>query len=213
MSNIFDWDDDVDDKKIEAEVWGAYPLAQPPGTASPAPPSGEKPAAAEQPSTPHLLPAPKQDSDIWNEIDTVIRPRPETQQGWQEFPPYQPDSRPAAMAQQDIHTTSPGDWGEFPPDAYDQLAQPGVWSEYRDESPEETARKGGMAWSAGIVFFSSVAFMLFLGWIFDWLFASSPLGLIGGIVIGSIVGFVQFFRISSRIFKPQNSAAGEHPLM
>lgn len=55
--------------------------------------------------------------------------------------------------------------------------------------------------------------MLFLGWIFDWLFASSPWGLIGGIILGSIVGFIQFFRISSRIFTPQEPTAAEHPIM
>jgi F0F1-type ATP synthase assembly protein I len=41
-------------------------------------------------------------------------------------------------------------------------------------SPEETARRSGLAFSAGIVFFSSVVFMLFLGWIADWLMGSSP---------------------------------------
>ena len=34
MSNIFDWDDEEEEKKTEAEVWGAYPLAQPPETRS-----------------------------------------------------------------------------------------------------------------------------------------------------------------------------------
>jgi F0F1-type ATP synthase assembly protein I len=196
MSDIFDWDDDIDEKKTEAEVWGAYPLAQPPGVS--APPPAEAPAQ---------LPAAPQD-----EVDTVLQKRSEP---WQEYPPFSAGPQPPDSGHSgDIHTTSPGGWGEYPPDRFeDAPSQPGVWSEYRNESPEETARKGGLAMSAGIVFFSSVAFMLFLGWIFDWLFGSSPWGLIGGIVIGSIAGFIQFFRISSRIFSPQKTAAAEHPLM
>lgn len=195
MSDIFDWDDDVDEKKAEAEVWGAYPLAQPPATPASAP--------AEPPA--QLPPAPS-DADAWNEVDTVLSAKRDPWQTEREPSPFESAS--------DIHTTSPGGWGEYPPDAFDlPPTQPGVWSEYREESPDETARKGGLAMSAGIVFFSSVAFMLFLGWIFDWLFGSSPWGLVGGIILGSIVGFIQFFRISSRIFNPQKPAAAEHPLL
>jgi len=67
MSDIFDWDDEEEEKKSEAEVWGAYPLAQPPDAASPDP--SEPPAlltdgAANQPSEHDLL-----------ELDTVLRPR------------------------------------------------------------------------------------------------------------------------------------------
>ncbi|MGH9818598.1 MAG: AtpZ/AtpI family protein [Pyrinomonadaceae bacterium] len=71
---------------------------------------------------------------------------------------------------------------------------------YSPESAAENARRTGLAWSAGIVFFASIAFMLFLGWIADLLLGISPWGLVGGIVIGSIIGFIQFFRISSQIF-------------
>ena len=67
-------------------------------------------------------------------------------------------------------------------------------------STEETVRRSGLAWSAGIVFFSAIAFMLFLGWGADLLLASSPWGLVSGIVIGSIIGFIQFFRLTSQIF-------------
>jgi F0F1-type ATP synthase assembly protein I len=69
------------------------------------------------------------------------------------------------------------------------------------DSLAETTRKSGLAWSAGIVFFSSIAFMLVLGWFADLLLGSSPWGLVVGIVLGSVVGFLQFFRITSSIFK------------
>ena len=84
---------------------------------------------------------------------------------------------------------------------------------YEPEPPDETARQSGLAWSAGIIFFSSVAFMLLLGWFADLLLGSSPWGIVGGIILGSIIGFIQFFRTASRIFNPQKEAAAMHPLM
>ena|SRR5438874_617857 len=84
--------------------------------------------------------------------------------------------------------------------------------DYQPQTAEETNRQGSLAWSAGIVFFSSIAFMLFLGWLADWLLGSSPWGLVGGIVIGSIIGFIQFFRLSSQIFNPEKTKAGLNPL-
>ena len=68
-------------------------------------------------------------------------------------------------------------------------------------SPDETARRNGLAFSAGIAFFASVVFMLILGWGADLLLGSSPWGIVGGIIIGSLIGFVQLFRLSSQIFK------------
>ena len=73
-------------------------------------------------------------------------------------------------------------------------------SHFVPDSPDETIRKSGLAWSAGIVFFGSIVFMMFLGWGADLFLGSAPWGLVGGIVLGSILGFVQFFRLSSRIF-------------
>ena len=65
----------------------------------------------------------------------------------------------------------------------------------------ETIRQSGMAWSAAVGLCGSVVFMLILGWFFDVLTGASPLGLVGGIIIGSIIGFYQFFRVTSQIFK------------
>lgn len=191
-NDIFDWDDDVDEKRSEAEIWGAYPLAQPPETGVAAPPS--------QPSPPPTESGPPVSDEP--EMETVIRPRQEL------FEQYSP-------AQQQPQQPQENSWVDYPPDAFDQPVhqQPGVWSEYKPESPDDTARQGGLAWSAGIVFFSSVGFMLFLGWIADWLLGTSPWGVIIGIVLGSILGFVQFFRISSRIFGAKKNEVAERPLM
>jgi F0F1-type ATP synthase assembly protein I len=83
---------------------------------------------------------------------------------------------------------------------------------YTPETTEENVRNSGLAWSAGIVFFGSVAFMLFIGWGADLLLGSSPWGLVLGIIIGAIIGFIQFFRISSRIYAP-NKSSGPKSIM
>jgi ATP synthase protein I len=85
--------------------------------------------------------------------------------------------------------------------------------EYVSETKEETARRSSMAFSAGIAFFGAVVFMLFLGWIADWLIGSSPWGLVGGIVLGSVIGLIQFVRISGRIFNSDKSQLQMRPLM
>jgi F0F1-type ATP synthase assembly protein I len=84
---------------------------------------------------------------------------------------------------------------------------------YMPPSVEESARRSGLAYSAGIVLVVSVVFMLFLGWGADLLFGSSPWGLVAGIVLGAIIGFVQFVRITSRIFPPKNEVPAIRPLM
>jgi F0F1-type ATP synthase assembly protein I len=85
--------------------------------------------------------------------------------------------------------------------------------QYTPEPLEESVRQSGLAWSAGIAFFGSVAFTLFLGWIADQLLGSSPWGIVGGIVLGSLIGFVQFFRITSQIFPSKKSDNEIRPLL
>jgi len=76
-----------------------------------------------------------------------------------------------------------------------------VISEAEPESMAETVRRSGMAYSVGIAFVASVMFMLILGWGADLLLGTSPWGVVGGIILGSVIGFIQLFRISSQIFK------------
>jgi F0F1-type ATP synthase assembly protein I len=71
----------------------------------------------------------------------------------------------------------------------------------KPETTGETIRQSGLAYSAAIVLFASIVFMLVLGWFADLLLGSSPWGIVGGIVLGAIIGFVQLFRITSQIFK------------
>lgn len=84
---------------------------------------------------------------------------------------------------------------------------------YIPPSEGESIRQSGLAYSAGIVLVVSVAFMLLLGWGADLLFGSSPWGLVGGIIVGAIIGFVQFFRITSQIFTTKQDGPAVRPLM
>ena len=77
------------------------------------------------------------------------------------------------------------------------------------ETIEENMRRTGLAWSAATVLGGSVVFMLIIGWFFDLIFGSAPWGVVGGIVLGAVIGFIQFFRITSRIFnKDENTSLG-----
>jgi F0F1-type ATP synthase assembly protein I len=74
-------------------------------------------------------------------------------------------------------------------------------TDFKPESLAETARKSGLAYAAGITLFGSIVFLMVLGWFADLLFGTSPWGIVGGIILGSIIGFIQFFRITSQILK------------
>lgn len=82
-----------------------------------------------------------------------------------------------------------------------QPEEPFVISEVEPQSVGENVRQSGLAYSAGIVLFASVAFMLLIGWGADLLFGSSPWGIVVGITLGALIGFFQFFRLTSQIFK------------
>ena len=92
---------------------------------------------------------------------------------------------------------------EYPPGFSENGPKPDVFvkAPYEPPSKADSIRSTGLALNAGIIFFGSVFFMLILGWGADLLLGSSPWGLVGGIVLGSLIGFIQFFRISSQIFK------------
>ena len=77
-------------------------------------------------------------------------------------------------------------------------------SQYQSETADETIRKSGLAYSAAIILFASIVFTLVLGWFADLLFGTSPWGKVGGIILGAIIGFIQFFRTTSQILKDKD---------
>jgi F0F1-type ATP synthase assembly protein I len=94
----------------------------------------------------------------------------------------------------------------------DAQNEPAPFSNAPPESMAETVRRSGLAYSAGISLFASVVFMLIIGWGADLLLGTSPWGIVFGIVLGAIIGFVQFFRITSRIFRQEQSGPDPNPL-
>ena len=77
--------------------------------------------------------------------------------------------------------------------------KPMFQSDFKPESLAETARKSGLAYAAGISLFGSIIFLMGLGWFVDLLLGISPWGIVGGIVLGAILGFFQFFKLTSQI--------------
>lgn len=71
----------------------------------------------------------------------------------------------------------------------------------RASEPVDMARARGLAFSAGIAVIGSVTFLMLLGWFADLLLGTKPWGVVGGIILGGFLGFVQLFRIAGQIFR------------
>jgi F0F1-type ATP synthase assembly protein I len=120
------------------------------------------------------------------EVETVVTPREETET---------------------IVMPGPPEDESFPVDA-EKPVEDQVRVKPLDHTPvskAESLRNSGMAWSAAIALFGAVVVMLIIGWFADLFFGSSPWGIVGGIFIGAIIGFVQFFRITAQIVNPKPS--------
>lgn len=122
---------------------------------------------------------------------------------WEELPGPEPVIPPATTYGPEDPDTPPPGAREFPPGFTEDGPKPDTYVQapYKPPSKAEAIRGAGLAWSAGIIFVGSIVFMLILGWGADLLLGSSPWGIVGGIVLGSLIGFIQFFRISAQIFR------------
>jgi F0F1-type ATP synthase assembly protein I len=69
-----------------------------------------------------------------------------------------------------------------------------------ERDDEETGRKSGFAYAAGISLFASVVVFCGLGGLLDRWLGTSPWFLAGGIVVGAALGLYQFIRISSKTY-------------
>ena len=67
-----------------------------------------------------------------------------------------------------------------------------------ENEQQETTRKSGIAYAAGLTLFFSVLTFMGLGWLLDRWLGTTWL-LIAGIILGACVGFYEFIRIISKI--------------
>jgi ATP synthase protein I len=69
----------------------------------------------------------------------------------------------------------------------------------RTDNKEEINRKSGLAYAAALSLFFSVAVLTVLGLLLDRWIGASPWFAVGGIILGTVVGFYQFIKLSSRL--------------
>ena len=68
-----------------------------------------------------------------------------------------------------------------------------------DRNDQEANRKSGMAYAAALALFASVVTFCGLGWLADRWFRTAPWLLVAGLVLGAVVGFYQFIRLTSKL--------------
>ena len=68
-----------------------------------------------------------------------------------------------------------------------------------EREDQETNRKSSLAYAAAIGLFFSVISLAGLGWLLDRWLLTSPWLLVAGVVLGAIVGFYQFIRLTSKL--------------
>jgi ATP synthase protein I len=64
---------------------------------------------------------------------------------------------------------------------------------------EETNRKSGIAYAAALTLFASVVTLCGIGWLLDRWLGTKPWLMVAGLVLGAVVGFYQFIRLTSRL--------------
>ena len=63
----------------------------------------------------------------------------------------------------------------------------------------ETNRKSGIAYAAAFTLFASVVSLRGAGWLLDRWLCTKPWLLVLGLVLGAVVGFYQFIRLTSKL--------------
>ena len=64
---------------------------------------------------------------------------------------------------------------------------------------QEANRKSGIAYAAAFNLFACVVVFAGIGWLLQRWLGRGPWFLVGGIVLGAIVGFYQFIRLTSKL--------------
>ena len=68
-----------------------------------------------------------------------------------------------------------------------------------EDDKEETNRKTGIAYAAAFSLFAAVVSGLLLGWLLDRWLGTKPWLLVAGVTLGSVAGFYEFIRATSRL--------------
>ncbi len=68
-----------------------------------------------------------------------------------------------------------------------------------DHNDKDVSRKSGIVYAAVLSILTSIVAFLFIGWALDRWLQTSPWMLVGGVVLGSVIGFYQFIRLISRV--------------
>ena len=68
-----------------------------------------------------------------------------------------------------------------------------------DENKEDTNRKTGIAYAAAFSLFAAVVSGLLLGWLLDRWLGTKPWLLVAGVTLGSVAGFYEFIRTTSKL--------------
>jgi ATP synthase protein I len=68
-----------------------------------------------------------------------------------------------------------------------------------DEDKQETNRRTGIAYAAALSLFAAVVSGLLLGWLLDRWLGTKPWLLVAGVTLGSVAGFYEFIRATSRL--------------
>ena len=67
------------------------------------------------------------------------------------------------------------------------------------QEDQEANRKSGLAYGAALNLFGSVIALTGVGWAMDRWLGTRPWLLVAGIILGAIVGFYQFIRLTSKL--------------
>ena len=67
------------------------------------------------------------------------------------------------------------------------------------QEDQEVTRKAGIAYAAAFNLFASVIALCGVGWALDRWLGTGPWLLVSGVVLGAIVGFYQFIRLTSKL--------------
>ena len=68
-----------------------------------------------------------------------------------------------------------------------------------EHDDQDEKQKSGLAYTAGLSFFFTVAGFCVLGWLLDRWLQTSPKLIVVGVVLGAIAGFYQFIRLTSKL--------------